>query len=485
MRELPRRALIISVIFAISNVVRWEMISGAKLSTKATAKVNNNLEPPQPRPQRKKVKVFQVGPQLPVPANSSFTILVPAERSERHDAAVIWSTYAKAITDTLSLAIESMYIRLQRIGKVKLNADTKPDTEQMKAILSNFTRAELNAIDPDWQIFLLDISDGGMGIWPYWYMEHEMTPVVGWKRINYATRSAQNDKYMDSWIEKMTSERMPTMTFDGFVGTPINFTAMDVDEDRGAILGKGCRSIQRLFMYVREDIVTAIDDYMKDNHQSAYEGALSNNNDEDVTIVEDTTTYLLSPAIARLSRPMDVRTFWNATVCNLHCSFRNRISETIATLPQRHPNVNIQTNTDVVGFIHNKGRNDVHPDFIRGMLTTKIIVLAQRDRWEDHSRFYEALLSGALVLSDPYVYYPYGTIDGENIVVYNSWTDLELKILYYLDPRNEEERIRIGQKGREVALTRHRAWQQGERLFLNDMEYRNEYGLSNKPWLRD
>ena len=116
-------------------------------------------------------------------------------------------------------------------------------------------------------------------------------------------------------------------------------------------------------------------------------------------------------------------------------------------------------------------------------MTTKILVVAQRDRWEGHSRLYEMLLSGALVMSDPQVYWPHGTLDGVNIVVYNSWVDLEVKILYYL--RNDEERIKIGQRGRELALTNHRSWQQAERLFLNDMSYRNEYGLSNKPWEKE
>ena len=80
-------------------------------------------------------------------------------------------------------------------------------------------------------------------------------------------------------------------------------------------------------------------------------------------------------------------------------------------------------------------------------------------------------------MSDPQIYWPHGTVDEENIVVYNSWVDLELKILYYLDPKNEDERIRIGQRGREVALTHHRSWQQAELLLLINMEYRSDYGL--------
>ena len=74
-------------------------------------------------------------------------------------------------------------------------------------------------------------------------------------------------------------------------------------------------------------------------------------------------------------------------------------------------------------------------------------------------------------------------IDGVNYVVYHSMKDLESKILYYLNPSNEEERIAIGQNGRELALQHHFIWHQAERVLLNDMSSRNEYGLYNKPWM--
>jgi len=146
-----------------------------------------------------------------------------------------------------------------------------------------------------------------------------------------------------------------------------------------------------------------------------------------------------------------------------------------------HPSLKI--NNDVVGFIRGEGRRKVHPNYIEGMLTTKIIVLAQRDNWEDHFRLDEALLSGALVLHDPQTYWPHMMVDGVNFVLYHNMSDLRSKILYYLDPLNEEKRIGIGQRGRELALNHHRVWDQAERVFLNDMSYHNNYGLYNKPWL--
>ncbi|KAL7530497.1 hypothetical protein ACHAXR_005961 [Thalassiosira sp. AJA248-18] len=471
MRQLHLRALI-GAVFALSNVVRWKPdsnIAAVRWDTDKLSATSNEGGNDLKQPQRRQHKVFGFQELLRL-RNSSSTMLIPAAAHEKDDAEVIWSTKTAVVPDhLLPLAIESMYKRLKRNQKIK--PDQNPTEQGMKETLLNFTQEELNAIDPEWQIFILEISDNGLGIWPYWYMLHEMAPLLGWNRINYVTRSTQNGKDMKSWVLKMLKEQSPNLTFDGFFGKPINFTSLSVD-----VLGKGCRSIQRLILGARDDIVDAIDEYMKENHPSAYEEASNKAID-----MED-KSFLLSQAIAELPRPTDVRTFWNSSVCNTNCVFRNYVAEIVEYIPQRHPDAGIQVNTDVVGFIHRAGRQRVHPDFISGIASTKVIVLAQRDNWEGHFRLCEALVSGALVMTDPQVYFPHGLIDGENIVIYNSWLDLELKILYYLDPKNEEERIKIGQRGREVALTHHRTWQQAERLFLNDMKYRNDYGLSNKPW---
>jgi len=95
----------------------------------------------------------------------------------------------------------------------------------------------------------------------------------------------------------------------------------------------------------------------------------------------------------------------------------------------------------------------------------------------------EGFLSGALVLSDPQIYYPFGVVDGVNIVVYHSMIDLEEMTLYFLDPMNEQERIMIGQRGREIALSANRHWDNMERLLLNDdNKYVNHYGVSYLRW---
>lgn len=396
MQPLHRRVLI-GVIFSLVSVVRWRREFG-RLPTDASVDggLPKPLQPhpqPQPQPQRQ-YKVFGFRPALTL-QNSSSATLIPAADHEKDEAEVIWSARTKDLKEVTNLAAESMYVRLQRHGKIKPPDDTKLDAKQMKAALIelNFTQHELNRIDPDWQIFILDGSDGGTGVWPYWHMHHEMAPILGFGRINYATRSTNSDRFMDSWVAKMDTESNPGLSFEGFSGRAINFTAMGVDDGIENLLVSGCRSMQRLFMTVREDIVRAIDGYMKDNHPAAYEEASRS------AIDSEDAHYRLSEAIAHLPRQTDVRTFWNASVCNMHCKFRNYMASKVASLPGRHPRVDIIANTDVVGFIHGRGRQMVHPDFIEGLMTTKIIVLAQRDRWEGHSRLYEALLSGALVMS--------------------------------------------------------------------------------------
>lgn len=270
---------------------------------------------------------------------------------------------------------------------------------------------------------------------------------------------------MDSWVTWSKKNKTLAKDFGTFAGYPINFTKH---------LGKACSSVQRTTYHVRDDINDAIDDYMRLNFPSLFDSAKDN----------VTNGLAISPAVAKLSRPMDVRTFWNATVCASRanrCNFRNYIAGEIASLPSKHPSMKV--NTDVVGLIHNAGRKFVSPDYIQALLTTKIIVLAQRDKWEGHMRLMESLLSGALVLHDPQVYWPYGVVDGVNIVVYHSMFDLEEKIIYYLDPANEQERIMIGQRGREIALSENRRWDNMERLLLNDdKKYVNDYGVSYQPW---
>jgi len=215
-RQALLRRLLIGVLFAISNVVWWRI---DKISSVNDISKHKNIQ---------QYKVFEFHPVLALHNSSTAKLIPTTNPNEKHNAIVIWSTKTKVIEQLLPFAIESMFIRLQRNGKI--NIQQKLDTDQMKQHLHSFTQDELNEIDPEWQIFILESSDGGMGVWPYWYMQHEMTPLLGWNRLNYATRSTQNGRYMDMWSQKVKSNEMnPSLSFDEYSGKPINFTAMNVD----------------------------------------------------------------------------------------------------------------------------------------------------------------------------------------------------------------------------------------------------------------
>mmetsp|Transcript_3719 Transcript_3719/g.6214 ORF Transcript_3719/g.6214 Transcript_3719/m.6214 type:complete len:485 (-) Transcript_3719:1110-2564(-) len=390
---------------------------------------------------------------------------------DKDEEAVSWILRLSDMPKIAPIAAERMMLELEKQLQRKSGNKQQQLSNAIRAnitgYLRNITQDELNKVNPEWKLFIIDHSDRGVGPWGLWYMETELASMLGWKRIHYITRTTQEHHHMDSWVTQSKKNSQIASDFGTFAGIPINFTEH---------LGKACSSVQRKTYNARDDINDAINDYMQQNFPSLIDAAKN-----DVT---NSFSLDISPAVAKLSRPMDVRTFWNTTVCKSRanrCEFRSYIAREIAALPSKHPTMKV--NTDVVGFIHNTGRKFVSPDYIQALLTTKIIVLAQRDKWEGHLRLMEGLLSGALVLHDPQVYWPYGVVDGENIVVYHSMVDLERKIVYYLDPANEQERILIGQRGREIALSENRYWNSMERLLLNDdNKHVNDYGVSYQPW---
>jgi hypothetical protein len=407
----------------------------------------------------KPVKVWYYDRKLAVNFPSSSKLVRTMDKDEE-DVSWIIPVSASEMPKIATIAAERMVLRLKK----QFNHDFDNNNQHLRntihtnitGYLQNLTQDVLNSLNPEWKVFVFDQSDRGVGDWGFWYLQTELVHLIGWKRIHYVTRTTQKDRNMDRWVKKSKEDPELRKDFGSFIGVPINFTDH---------LGKTCASVQRKTYEIREDINTAIDDFMQRNFPELGGGS----------------SLALSHAIARLPRETDVRTFWNKTVCpkrSERCAFRTYLSDQLTAF---HPNVKL--NTDVVGFIHRRGRKKVSPDYIQAMLTSKIIVLAQRDKWEGHFRLMEGLLSGALVLHDPQVYWPYGIVDGESIIVYHSISDLKDKILYYLDPSNEEERIAIAQRGREVALSKNRQNKNLERLLtFDENKYVNDYGVSYQTW---
>lgn len=96
------------------------------------------------------------------------------------------------------------------------------------------------------------------------------------------------------------------------------------------------------------------------------------------------------------------------------------------------------------------------------MLEAKIIIVTQRDAWEDHYRLMEALVSGAMVMTDKMLSLPRGLENGTSVVEFESAEDLRQQILHYI--RHPKERIEIARRGREVAMTYHRTWHRIEEV---------------------
>jgi hypothetical protein len=152
-------------------------------------------------------------------------------------------------------------------------------------------------------------------------------------------------------------------------------------------------------------------------------------------------------------RTMDVAHFWDVEPGDPYGQLRNRVTQ---TLRQMMTAENVTGTAGLVSERRAVGRRSVAAGYVRALARHKIVVVAQRDQWEDHLRLYEALISGALVLSDPITHMPCGLADGTSIVIYHSLDDLRSKVRYYLTKgRGRWDRLGIAQAGMRAALDHH------------------------------
>jgi hypothetical protein len=165
-------------------------------------------------------------------------------------------------------------------------------------------------------------------------------------------------------------------------------------------------------------------------------------------------------------RPMDVAHYWRVN-SEKHANLRNEVTRLILSLNQTSSKkLTIQVFGDLVSEPGRVGRTLFQTEYIKALLSTKIVVVAQRDSWEDHYRLFEAIIGGALVMTDPMLSLPDGYVDRESIVIYKSLDHLRELILYYLDPNNTEERLEIARKGWRLAMNCHRTFHWMEKLFF-------------------
>jgi hypothetical protein len=176
----------------------------------------------------------------------------------------------------------------------------------------------------------------------------------------------------------------------------------------------------------------------------------------------------LADPVERLQRDVDVAHYWPhqrdldkvGTVGSL---LRQEISKLLFAFGK---NTNFNVFVGLKGEAVRKGRRGVASDYIESLLETKIVVVSQRDRWEDHYRLMEALVGGALVLTDRVLGMPAGLENGTSVVEYDSADSLLSLIQHYLT--HTEERLSIARKGREAAMKKHRTWHRIEEIIFGE-----------------
>lgn len=180
-------------------------------------------------------------------------------------------------------------------------------------------------------------------------------------------------------------------------------------------------------------------------------------------------------ALEKLERTVDVIFFWKRLDYSHYGFYRREIGEVVKSL--HHSKIPSKSKQNVlmetrVGAAYSDQKEmeegKLQYEYIAGLLSTKIVVIAQRDEWEDHYRLMESLASGALVLSDPMIAPPAGLKDKVNIVFFSNTTELKKHIRYYLLPKNKEERKRIALEGYKLAMGRHRSWHRIEELLFGE-----------------
>lgn len=157
-------------------------------------------------------------------------------------------------------------------------------------------------------------------------------------------------------------------------------------------------------------------------------------------------------------RPTDVAHFWSSrNRTENHGNLRNAVTQTVLDIGSNVIGHFVSIGTGI-------GRTNVQWPYVEALLTTKIVVVAQRDSWEDHYRLFEALVGGALVLTDPMITLPLGLVAGLNLVVYHSLEELRESILYYL--AHEDKRLVIARRGYKAAMEYERSFHWMEMLFF-------------------
>lgn len=281
-------------------------------------------------------------------------------------------------------------------------------------VLVTQERRKAQGLSTTWPIFVVDFTDK-----PRYQSCKALEDALGSSWIFYSKRSTVTNRswsFETNWLK--LGQQLPKVTAEG-------------------------RHYEQTPLIVRSDIVEAIDQLTAEKLNKS-DTVLENISIEEAWV-----------------RSVDVAHYWPATTKPSDVSnLRNLVSHNLKKSFSQNYNVFC----DMVGMADRVGRRHPQLEYVRALLDTKIVVVAQRDTYEDHYRLYEALVSGGLVLTDPMLTLPNGLRNGTSIIVYSTLDDLVQQVQYFLN--HNHQRIKIAKAGRRVALARHRSWHRMEEVIL-------------------
>jgi hypothetical protein len=183
------------------------------------------------------------------------------------------------------------------------------------------------------------------------------------------------------------------------------------------------------------------------------------------------TAKELTEYVVTKDRPGDVVHHWpprggkidRGTPTNRNDWLRTRTSRTLRKMNKPPFNLT-DAYCGLFGGGMDKGRGSTTNSFIDSLLRYKIMVVTQRDVFEGHLRLYEGLVSGALVIHDRMISIPPGLEENKNIVFFDTQEELQEKVIYYVNHR--EERQAIARRGRQLAMCQSRTWHRMEQIIV-------------------
>eukprot|EP00567_Pseudictyota_dubia_P009565 CAMPEP_0197446832 /NCGR_PEP_ID=MMETSP1175-20131217/11673_1 /TAXON_ID=1003142 /ORGANISM="Triceratium dubium, Strain CCMP147" /LENGTH=860 /DNA_ID=CAMNT_0042977997 /DNA_START=1930 /DNA_END=4512 /DNA_ORIENTATION=+ len=348
------------------------------------------------------------------------------------------------------------------VGLVRDSLKRRQKTAAKQANNSGAKNAQNDEEDLGWRIYVIDHTD--RGVFPKEFeAKHfcEIAGLVGPSNVYFAQRSR---------VDGREASDDPERQFHVY-GHPRDYSSLT--DISGGANGRCIHgTVWHLDYTVRADLLNAIASILREDHNSDLSPATF----PTLSIPDDSN--LISAAlfdrtldpIVGVERPHDVVHFWDPDEKANNAVLRTMVSQRVQSMGERYSDVSAFAG--LAGQRSVAGRKEPQGDYAEALLQYKIVIVCQRDSHETHYRLMEALISGALVMTDPVHYFPDGIEEGRHIVVYRSLDDLEDKILYYL--KNDKEREAIARNGWNVALQRQRSWHWLEDFVLGPWPTKDE-----------